>query len=117
MTTCLIVADDPTARTKLRRIVNGLGIEVLEAASVAQAHKCLDPYPDVVMAVENAPDGENLFAIFDHLPGRRSPGAPRRVAYEIQNSRGGITNAHVVARLQDAEVDTVDSTLKSLGVI
>lgn len=112
---CLIVADDPVARTKLRRIFDGLGFDTPEAASVKMAQKCLDPMPTVVVVVEN-PGRESLFDIFGHLPGMHEPDSPKRLALQVPGSAGGNQKAHITGRLQDVEEDYIRVTLGTLNI-
>lgn len=74
--TCLIVDDSRIIRKVARRIVEGLGFEVDEAADGAEAMAyCQSLLPDVVLLDWNMPvmDGLTFIRRLRELPGGRSP--------------------------------------------
>jgi two-component system chemotaxis response regulator CheY len=91
MRTCLIVDDSRIIRKVARRIVEGLGFEVDEAADGAEAlSHCSGPLPDVVLLDWNMPvmDGMTFIRRLRDLPGGDKPKvlfctietAPERIA-------------------------------------
>lgn len=74
--TCLIVDDSRIIRKVARRIVEGLGFEVDEAADGAEAMAyCQSLLPDVVLLDWNMPvmDGLTFIRRLRELPGGRTP--------------------------------------------
>lgn len=119
--TCLLVVDDPMARQGLRGILAKLGLEVLEAASIEKARKCLSPLPDVVIVFDSSVNGsENMIDLLQHLPPRQASTArPRVICIEGMNPAAGSVakGADIAMRLVDVAPDSIESTLGILKII
>ncbi len=118
---CLIVADDPMVRRKLRVIIEDLGLDTLEAAGVKQGRKCLESLPAAVLIVQStistANGGENLMEVSNDLPARASS-RPKVVCFEAQGCRGGFEGgSDVLLRKQDISAETVGNVLRTLQVV
>jgi len=118
MKTCLILSDDPTARRKLRLILDELGLDNLEAAGKEQAQKCLEQSPDAIFVV--ADQLETFADLINMLPLRNSntPRRPAKILFETpEGGTGRVYPVNHSLRLEDADKETVGFALVDCRVI
>ncbi|MEI8145183.1 MAG: response regulator [Alphaproteobacteria bacterium] len=121
MKTCLVVDDSSVIRKVARRILEGLGFQILEAEDGQKALMCcVDAMPDAVLLDWNMPvmDGYEFLRALRKLPGGD---APRVVFCTTENDVAHIARAmHAGANeyiMKPFDKEIVEAKFAEVGLI
>jgi hypothetical protein len=115
---CVILADDAMERQKLRLLVEALGFETLEAASVKRAEPCLEASTSVVLVAQSPNSKEDLRPLLrDRLAPLRSPRGPKAIWFSQDISIGIPTGADMSRRLKDTTAKSLEEDFRQLGLL